>query len=111
MAEETIKTWTYRKACPIEEVRHGTAFVIEESADNGFEIASVHGACDERTIEMVEADVAKMTAAPELYAELAHLTRLLEPLERDNTLDVPGLATLNGARAALARAAPDRGEG
>jgi len=40
-------------------------------------------------------------AAPTLYHELRHLVRLLEPLERDGGLDVPGLATLNGARRAL----------
>jgi len=43
----------------------------------------------------------------DLYRELAHLVRLMEPLEQAGTLNVPGLATLNGARAALARA---RGE-
>lgn len=34
--------------------------------------------------------------------ELEHLVRLLEPQEKAGTLDVPGLATLNGARKALA---------
>lgn len=43
-------------------------------------------------------------AAPAMYRELAHLVRLLEPMERDGSLNVPGLATLNGARAALAQA-------
>lgn len=43
--------------------------------------------------------------------ELAHLVRLLEPLEADGSLNVPGLATLNGARAALEWAAsPASGE-
>ena len=41
-------------------------------------------------------------AAPDLYRELAHLVKLLEPCE--DQLAVPGLATLNGARAALAKA-------
>jgi hypothetical protein len=36
--------------------------------------------------------------------ELKHLLRLLEPLEADGRLDVPGLATLNGARRAVADA-------
>jgi hypothetical protein len=36
-----------------------------------------------------------------LRRELAHLVRLLEPLERAGSLAVPGLATLNGARRAL----------
>lgn len=49
-------------------------------------------------------DAALITAAPELHRELAHLVRLLEPMEREGTLNIPGLATLNGARAALAKA-------
>ncbi len=43
-------------------------------------------------------------AAPKLLKELKHLVRYLEPLERDGGLNVPGLATLNGARAAIAEA-------
>ena len=43
-------------------------------------------------------------AAPSLLRELKHLVCLLEPLERDGRLNVPGLATLNGARAAIAKA-------
>ena len=39
---------------------------------------------------------------PSTRAALAHLVRLMEPLERDGTLNIPGLATLNGAREALA---------
>jgi hypothetical protein len=50
------------------------------------------------------ADARLIAAAPELLAELAHLVRLLEPLEQSGALDVPGLATLNGARAAIAKA-------
>lgn len=38
-----------------------------------------------------------------LYRELKHLIRLMEPLEADGTLNIPGLATLNGARAAAAK--------
>lgn len=54
-----------------------------------------------------EATAHLMTAAPDLYTELEHLVRLLEPLEQSGELNVPGLATLNGARDALAKA---RGE-
>jgi hypothetical protein len=46
-------------------------------------------------------------AAPALFRELRHLVRLLEPLEQDGRLDVPGLATLNGGRLALDAARPD----
>lgn len=45
-----------------------------------------------------------IAAAPRLYRELAHLVRLLESLEKDGGLEVPGLATLNGARMALRKA-------
>lgn len=47
---------------------------------------------------------ALIAAAPDMARELRHLVRLLEPKERDGGLDVPGLATLNGARAALKKA-------
>lgn len=43
----------------------------------------------------------KTMSTPGTYKELKHLVNLLEPLERDGTLQVPGLGTLNGARAAL----------
>ncbi|WP_428383651.1 hypothetical protein [Nevskia ramosa] len=36
-----------------------------------------------------------------LLRELKHLVGLLEPMEQAGTLDVPGLATLNGARKAI----------
>ena len=45
-----------------------------------------------------------IAAAPELLNELAHLVRLLQPLEESGALNVPGLATLNAARAAIAKA-------
>lgn len=50
------------------------------------------------------ADGRLIAAAPDLYRELKHLVRLLEPLEHVTGLEVPGLATLNGARLALAKA-------
>jgi hypothetical protein len=45
-----------------------------------------------------------IAAAPELYKELRHLVGLLEVAELEGELNVPGLATLNGARAAIAKA-------
>ena len=45
-----------------------------------------------------------LAAAKDLQRELAHLVRLMEPKEREGGFDIPGLATLNGARAALAKA-------
>jgi hypothetical protein len=52
----------------------------------------------------VMADARLIAAAPELLSELRHLVLLLEPLEKGGTLNVPGLATLNGARVAIAKA-------
>lgn len=53
----------------------------------------------------VDAEQLKLEkAAPLLYKELEHLVKLLEPLEQSGSLDVPGLATLNGARNALKKA-------
>lgn len=48
-----------------------------------------------------EANVRLIAAAPELLQELTHLVRLLEPYEHQ--LNIPGLATLNGARLAIAK--------
>jgi hypothetical protein len=45
-----------------------------------------------------------IAAAPALYRELERLVILMEPLEREGGLGIPGLATLNGARAAIAKA-------
>ena len=53
------------------------------------------------------ADARLIAAAPLLLKELQHLVNLLEPIEYGGDLAVPGLATLNAARAAIAAA---RGE-
>jgi hypothetical protein len=68
-------------------------FTLIEAPD-GSEIADVRD----------EANAPLIAAAPILYRELSHLVRLMEPLERDGRLNVPGVATLNGARAALSSA-------
>lgn len=49
-------------------------------------------------------DAQLISAAPDLLKELSHLVSHLEPLEKDGGLQVPGLATLNGARAAISKA-------
>ncbi len=54
-----------------------------------------------------ESDALLICASKRLYRELRHLVLLLEPLEQDGGLDVPGLATLNGARKALDEANPE----
>lgn len=58
----------------------------------------------QKRIEERNANARLIAAAPELFKELQHLVDLLEPLEREGGLQVPGLATLNGARAAIAKA-------
>lgn len=64
------------------------------------EIARVHGNGKGHSIKR-----ARIVAASEdLYKELRHLVNLLEPLELSGRLQVPGLATLNGARQALKKA-------
>lgn len=62
------------------------------------------GRCLFNVYDATSADIAQALAAPDLARELRHLVRLLEPKEREGGLDVPGLATLNGARAALMKA-------
>ena len=49
-------------------------------------------------------DAHLIAAAPDLYKQLRHLVILIEPLEHNGALQIPGLATLNAARAALAKA-------
>lgn len=57
--------------------------------------------------------IAKMAAAElrrlhavnaELLRELQHLVRLVEPCINDGRASIPGLATFNGAKAAIAKA-------
>ena len=57
----------------------------------------------EAEVEALEAEHAALRACEK---ELRHLVVLLGPLEKDGRLDVPGLATLNGARAAIAKVKP-----
>ena len=52
-----------------------------------------------------EANARLIAAAPNLYEALAHLVWFIEPIEHEGR--IPGLATLNAARAALDKA---RGE-
>ena len=75
----------------------------EEQFENRF-YASVQAGRGTPTEEL-EANARLIAAAPELLHELEHLVRLMEPYE--DRLPFPGLATLNGARAAIKKA---RGE-
>ena len=52
--------------------------------------------------EQAKKGAALFRASFKLQKELRHLVRLIEPLEKNGGLNIPGLATLNGARAALA---------
>lgn len=62
-------------------------------------------------IDKLERELAQRDARiAELEKELSHLVRLIEPLERDGTMNIPGLATLNGARSALSAKETQRGE-
>jgi len=67
-------------------------------------IALVDGPFDTTPTAETQANAWLIAAAPELLYELQHLVRLMEPLERTVGLGVPGLATLNAARAAIAKA-------
>lgn len=53
---------------------------------------------------VMAANARLISAAPDLLRELEHLVRLLEPAISDGRVSVPGLATLNAARAAIAKA-------
>jgi hypothetical protein len=67
---------------------------------NGGLVAIVYDYCGDDT----PANAKLIAASTDLLRELEHLVRLLEPLEQNGGLDVPGLATLNGAREAIAKA-------
>ena len=88
MATHTLGPWE-RKSIP------GHLFELHDSS--GTPVMRIRGGM----MPSLE-DARLIAAAPELLAELQHLVRLLEPME--DTLQVPGLATLNGARAAIAKA-------
>lgn len=61
-----------------------------------------------RAFDIESPDARLIAAAPDLLHELQHIVNLLGPWE--DAIDVPGFATLNGARAAIAKAtAPNAG--
>ena len=69
---------------------------------------------DDRRIAVVlssDSDARLIAASRLLFTELERLVTALEPLERNGgwPLDSAGVATLNGARAALAAVKGDRG--
>jgi hypothetical protein len=53
--------------------------------------------------EQSDANARLIAAAPDLLAELERIVRALEPQE-ETGLDLPGIATLNAARAAIKKA-------
>jgi hypothetical protein len=57
--------------------------------------------------EEQSANARLIAAAPDLYKELAHIVQLIKPVLEHGSFDLPGLATLNGAHRAMAKA---RGE-
>lgn len=74
------------------------------SPDNPVNVCEITNGHSRIAEHMVESDAHLIAAAPCLLRELSHLVSLMEPLERDGQLSIPGLATLNGARAAIAKA-------
>lgn len=82
---EGFSVWSIRGARPVHGGGPVLAQVIGDSAET-------------------EANANLIEAAPDLYKELSHLAELIRPYLGQA---VPGLATLNGADAALAKA---RGE-
>lgn len=55
-------------------------------------------------VSMEQEDWDLIAAAPDLLKELQHLVGLLDQAIGDGRISVPGLATLNGAKAAIAKA-------
>lgn len=48
------------------------------------------------------------SAAPDALRELQHLVRLIDPLLESGSITIPGLATMNGAKRAIAKATGER---
>lgn len=57
-----------------------------------------------KAIATQKANCRLIAAAPDLLKELQHLVKIMEPLEKECALNIPGLATLNGARSAIKKA-------
>lgn len=74
-----------------------------DSEESARERAAAIGEARKRRYAEQQAKARLYAAAPELLRELTHLTRCLHPwIESGNS--VPGVATLNGALAAIAKA-------
>jgi len=84
--------WTYE----VHQLSEGYSAIVYDG--NG------HAVADHLSELHASLIVRAVNAHDDLVRQLSHLVRHLEPLERSGGLNVPGLATLNGARAALAKA-------
>jgi len=76
-------------------------------AEKDIIIATIQGDLSLPILERKEQEVAQakvFAASNELLKELIHLVQLMEPLEQEGKLNIPGLATLNGARNAINKA-------
>ena len=80
---------------------YGAKVIAEDGTPLGW-----HGRNGGMSLAQAHANAILDAAGPELVSELHRLVDALEPLERDGRwpLDHAGIATLNGARAALAKA-------
>ena len=78
--------------------------VRSEQFPGGF--CYVRGALGHWSTDVAEnmANARLIAAAPDLLRELQHLARLLEPALNNGTAQVPGLATVNAAWLAIAKA-------
>lgn len=93
--------------CPsVEELRIGTVYDHPQLKGPIPVVTTAHGVGG-TYVFIREPDAHLLAAAPDLYAELQHLVMALEPVERAAGMGIPGIATLNGPRRALAKA---RGE-
>lgn len=103
MAEHTPGPWKIQYGGMPNDEGFGIA---SDNAANGFCMVAERWPCTSTDADRnrMFADAHLICAAPDLLRELVHLVSLLEPLEQDGGLEVPGLATLNGARAAIAKA-------
>ena len=107
MSEFTPGPWSYEhRPCPFDGMYRTQVF----TPDSGETVATVDWYPEPKpggvTGTYREANARLIAAAPALFTELERLVTALEPLERNGgwPLDSAGVATLNGARAAIAAA-------
>ncbi len=82
---------------------HGRIAAVDDA--DGNPVCHAMSVLGEKHAETRDANARLIAAAPELLAELQHLVACLHPWIENGGQGIPGLATVNKARALVAKAA------